>query len=199
MAAGRRREFDKHEALDKAMRVFWNKGFVGASLTDLTMGMGINKPSMYAAFGNKEQLFIKAFEHYINHYAMANITLLKQTEKTVAECVKDFLVATVESQCSKDNPKGCYISLCVSESASEDMPDEALGLISQVKDFTEDYLTQFFEEQKSKGNLSKNLKSAELSLYLVTILHGTAAMARGGKSKQELHLIVKRALSSIEF
>ena len=60
MAGGRQRSFDKQQALENAMRVFWQKGFIGASLMDLTESMGINKPSMYAAFGNKEQLFIQA-------------------------------------------------------------------------------------------------------------------------------------------
>src|SRR3954465_13916988 len=61
---GRPRTFDADKALDKALHVFWRKGFEGASLPDLTKAMGINRPSMYAAFGNKEQLFRKALDRY---------------------------------------------------------------------------------------------------------------------------------------
>lgn len=64
VAVGRPREFDPDLALQKALEVFWKKGYEGASLPDLTEAMGINKPSIYATFGNKEQLFLKAIELY---------------------------------------------------------------------------------------------------------------------------------------
>ena len=67
MVSGRRKSFDEDQALGSAMEVFWAKGYVGASLSDLTKSMGINKPSMYSTFGNKEALFIKATEYYIEH------------------------------------------------------------------------------------------------------------------------------------
>src|SRR5450755_342863 len=64
VTTGRPREFDIEEALDRALRVFWRKGYEGASLPDLTAAMGINRPSLYAAFGNKEELFRKALDRY---------------------------------------------------------------------------------------------------------------------------------------
>jgi AcrR family transcriptional regulator len=64
MTAGRRRSFDEAQALETAMRVFWRRGYQGTSLSDLTAALGINKPSLYAAFGNKEQLFARALAHY---------------------------------------------------------------------------------------------------------------------------------------
>ena len=78
MAGGRKREFDKQNALNAAMKVFWNKGYLGASLTDLTEGMGINKPSMYSAFGNKEKLFLEATQYYIDHHAKPHAELLSE-------------------------------------------------------------------------------------------------------------------------
>jgi AcrR family transcriptional regulator len=65
---GRPREFDTTAALDAAMRVFWEKGYEGATLTDLTNAMRINRSSMWAAFGNKEELFKQAFGRYIDTY-----------------------------------------------------------------------------------------------------------------------------------
>src|ERR1700722_19683823 len=64
MPSGRTRQFDTEEALARALAVFWARGYEGATLAELTAAMGINRPSLYAAFGNKEQLFRKALEHY---------------------------------------------------------------------------------------------------------------------------------------
>ncbi len=102
MAGGRKLEFDKEQALEAAMCVFWKKGFVGASLSDLTEGMGINKPSLYATFGNKEALFIQATQHYLDKYSKPKTELL-QTDaeaKTLglsndAESHALFLVTTI--------------------------------------------------------------------------------------------------------
>src|SRR5262245_59406118 len=62
---GRPREFDTDQALDRALEVFWRKGYEGASISELTEAMGINRPSLYAAFGNKEELFRKALDRYV--------------------------------------------------------------------------------------------------------------------------------------
>ncbi len=70
MSAGRKRTFDEEQALEAAMRVFWQKGYVGTSLSDLTAALGINKPSLYAAFGNKEQLFASALARYGSRYGL---------------------------------------------------------------------------------------------------------------------------------
>ena len=64
MPSGRTRQFDADEALDRALEVFWARGYEGATLPELTKAMGINRPSLYAAFGNKEELFRKALDHY---------------------------------------------------------------------------------------------------------------------------------------
>ena len=64
MPSGRVRQFDADEALDRALEVFWARGYEGATLPELTKAMGINRPSLYAAFGNKEQLFHKALDRY---------------------------------------------------------------------------------------------------------------------------------------
>ena len=80
MAAGRQREFDKQVALDAAMNVFWLNGYTGTSLSDLTDAMGINKPSLYAAFGNKEALFVRALNHYIDKHGSPHLEALRTAQ-----------------------------------------------------------------------------------------------------------------------
>ncbi len=195
MAGGRQREFNKHEALDKAMKVFWSKGYVGASLTDLTKSMGINKPSMYATFGNKEQLFIQAMENYIENYASHHTQYLYQQNKTVKQKLRDYLISVLTAQCGEDTPKGCFVSLCVSEVASEDWPAEARVTVNEVKYLAETVLTAFFtQEQKNESNMI--IETQQMAQYIVTVMHGLAVMARSGKPQEQLEQVIELSLSS---
>ncbi len=78
MPSGRPREFDIDQALDAALNVFWRKGYEGATLPDLTRAMGINRPSLYAAFGNKETLFRKSVERYVEGPAAHIVEALEE-------------------------------------------------------------------------------------------------------------------------
>jgi len=197
MAAGRQRTFDKDKALQAAMRVFWQKGYVGASLADLTQRMGINKPSMYAAFGNKEQLFIQATEHYMDHFAAGHARFLHDEAHPLHLRLKHFLLSAVASQCGDHGPKGCYLSVCVSESASLDLPDQAHATIEHAKNLTEDMLSCFFKQGREQGELTVATEPRQLAQYFVTMLHGTAAMARGGKTLEELEQMIDLSLTLI--
>ncbi len=102
---GRPREFDLDEALAAALRVFWTKGYEGASLTDLTEAMGITQPSLYAAFGNKESLFSKALDLYEREkLAYIGEALQAPTSRGVAE---RLLRGALKMQTSDCEPKGC--------------------------------------------------------------------------------------------
>src|SRR4051812_19494940 len=103
---GRPRAFDADRALDRALTVFWRKGYEGASLPDLEKAMGINRPSMYAAFGNKQELFRKAMKRYTEGPAgFVREALEKQTARMVVE---HLLLHEVESITNPKNPGGCF-------------------------------------------------------------------------------------------
>ncbi len=194
MAGGRQREFDRDQALEDAMLVFWQKGFLGASLSDLTAGMGINKPSLYATFGNKEQLFIQATERYVERYAKPPARVLAAPGQSFEQRLKAYLMSVVAAQCDRGRPKGCYISLCVGEAASDCMPQHARHAIAQARDGGERCLAAFFREERGKGNLAADAEPEALALFFITLLHGTAAMARAGKSLVELETVVDQAM-----
>lgn len=197
MAGGRKLEFDKAKALEAAMHVFWKKGFLGASLSDLTEGMGINKPSLYATFGNKESLFIQATDHYVEKYAKPNTEHLHTPGTPFRERLKNYLMAIVKGQCDEKNPKGCYISLCVTEAAGESMPSEALETISVAGSYAQTMLAEFFQTDEEARSLKFNADAEEKAFFLVTIINGTAAMARAGKKLSELETVIDRALKGV--
>src|SRR3954467_8904044 len=104
MLVGRPREFDVETALDRALEVFWRKGYEGASLPDLTRAMGINRPSLYAAFGNKQELFRRALDRYCDGPggAFVRAALDAPTARTVAE---RMLRGAAEVQASPRGPR----------------------------------------------------------------------------------------------
>jgi len=197
MAGGRKLEFDKQQALDAAMQIFWEKGYAGASLSDLTQGMGINKPSMYATFGNKEALFMQAIEHYVENYAKLHEQYLTAPNTSLKRRLKNYLMSVIVGQCEEEKPKGCYISLCVSEAASESMPDKALQLINKVGNFALILLTEFFEQDGEARKLNLGTSAEQKALFIVSMLHGTAAMARAGKTVGELESVVDAVITGL--
>ena len=202
MVAGRQRSFCKTQALENAMRVFWKKGYAGASLTDLTTAMGINKPSLYSAYGNKEQLFIAAVEYYIEEHAKPLTNVLHESG-SLKERISNYLLHVIDGQCrgetvticGGDVPSGCFISSTISESESDDFPEQARDVVYKMRDFSEHYLTDFLATEQSEGNLANDVDVKAMAQFLVTIMHGTAAMARGGKTKDELISTINTTLN----
>lgn len=197
MAGGRKLEFDKQQALEAAMHVFWKKGFLGASLADLTEGMGINKPSLYAAFGNKESLFVQATEHYLNTYAKPKNEHLYHTGTPLRERLRNYLLAILSGQCDENNPKGCYVSLCVAEAAGETMPAQAQNTVTRAGNYAQALLTEFLQTDDEAKALQLDQEAESIALFLVTTVNGTAAMARAGKGYAELETVIDRALTGI--
>ena len=132
MTAGRHRSFDKDNALDSAMRVFWQNGYPGTSLTDLTNVMGINKSSLYAAFGNKEELFNQAIECYLNKHGAVHSAELFKTELSLKERIRNYLLSISKMLTNPDLPKGCFICHSTSEVAGSCLPDNSVTNINAI-------------------------------------------------------------------
>lgn len=194
MAGGRQREFDKQQALDKAMRVFWQKGYLAASLTELTGAMGINKPSMYAAFGNKESLFVQASQHYIDTYASKHALQLN-SDGNLRSRLKAYVLSIIKAQCASETPKGCYVALCASEATDPSFPSSAKGVVSNARDVTESNLVAFLDSERHQ--LVENTDIHALALLIVSFTHGSAAMARAGRSVAELSAALDLLLLTI--
>jgi len=190
MVGGRQLQFDKETALEAAMLVFWKKGFLGASLSELTKVMGINKPSLYSTFGNKEELFVSATEHYLTKYAAPHVSYLNEQEQTLSDRVKAYLFSIVTMLCSPSTPNGCFISVASNDLAGETLPEKATESITYASNYAESYLTDFFSKEKAKGNLNSDVDVSELTMMVITLMHGLSAIARSGKSQQQLRSII---------
>lgn len=197
VVSGRKRKFDEQTALQAAMEVFWAKGFVGASLADLTKSMNINKPSMYSTFGNKESLFIKATQYYVEHNMKVHLDALFAPNTPLKKRLKNYMMSIVGMQCSTDQPKGCYLVLCQSEIAGGDIPAEASKLLIDIEVAPKTIFVDLFtsdEEAVSLG-LDKNAEGNALSLY--TALKGCAAMARSKVKSTELAFVIDTILAGV--
>src|ERR1700682_5383386 len=161
MAMGRPREFDPDEALDRALHVFWRSGYEGASMADLTEAMGITRPSLYAAFGNKEELFRKALDRYVDGPGgYVQIALAKPTAR---EVVEHLLYQAADAVTDPNNPPGCLAvqgALCCGE-AAETIKQELMSRRANG----EQELRRRFARALSEGDLPTGSDAADLARY----------------------------------
>ncbi|KQM35858.1 TetR/AcrR family transcriptional regulator [Sphingomonas sp. Leaf10] len=187
---GRPREFCVDNALAAALGVFWSKGYEGASMSDLTEAMGITKPSLYAAFGNKEALFHKALDLYENEKLEYTRDALKQpTARAVAE---HFMRGAINAQMSSCDPKGCLgvisATACGAEAAS------IKADVIQRRASSQAALVERFEQAKRDGDLPDHVDISGLTSYLYAILQGMAVQAGSGATRAELERVVETSL-----
>jgi AcrR family transcriptional regulator len=188
---GRPREFCVEQALAAALRVFWSKGYEGASMADLTEAMGITKPSLYAAFGNKEQLFVKALDLYerekLDYVGQA---LAEPTARKVAE---HLLRGALENQTSSCEPKGCLgvISSVACGAEAESVRQFVLERSASVRSM----LVARMERARDEGDLPAHIDVEGLTSYLYAILQGMAVQAGAGASCEQLERLISTSLS----
>jgi AcrR family transcriptional regulator len=189
---GRPRSFDVDKAIGAAMQVFWQKGYEGASLTDLTEAMGINRPSLYAAFGDKEALFRKALDRYVKEREAYVESALK--EPSAREVVETLLMGAAELMGDPRHPSGCLMvqSALVCDDNSDCIRQE---LVSR-RLATESAVRKRFDRARADGDLRKETVPADLARYVMTILQGMAVQAARGANRKELKRVVKTTMQS---
>lgn len=192
MAKGRPRTFDINRAIDQAMMVFWRKGFEGATLDDLTEAMGISRPSLYAAFGNKEALFLKSLDRYRESSASY---LQRALQKPVArEVFEDLLNGAINLQSDPLNPGGCLFvqgALAVGANA-ESMRAE----LASRRSVGEDAIRRRYKRAIREGDLSPDTNAADLARFTATLLHGMAVQAAGGDTRKQLLAVARMAFAA---
>jgi len=190
MAAGRPRSFDTDKALDRAMHVFWRKGYDGTSLSDLTKAMCINAPSLYAAFGNKAALFGKVIDRYT---AGPGRYVPKALEAPTARAVAEQLFeGVVGLQVAKDHPGGCLLvqgAVSAGDKTSW-VRKEVMARLAK----TESAIRKRLERAKSERDLPKHANPADLARYIMAVLEGIAVAGATGAKRKQLQTIAEVAL-----
>ncbi len=190
MPGGRPRAFDLDGALDRALEVFWRQGYEGTALSDLTAAMKINRPSMYAAFGNKEQLFGKVLDRYLTGPgAYAAEALQAPTARMVVE---RLLYGAIELTTGPDTPHGC-LSVRGTQACGPESEPMRRQVIARRK-ACEAALARRLERARSEGDLPADDDPADLARFVTTLTDGMAVQAAGGSGPDELRRVAQRAL-----
>jgi AcrR family transcriptional regulator len=188
--AGRPRGFNYDEALDRAMHVFWRKGFEGASLNDLTAAMGIQPASLYKAFGNKSTLFEKALARYLaGPVAFVHDALNEPTAYAVADRI---LRRTAEFLTEVRSRRGCMTIQAALAGGVEGEPIRRKLIVLRVKE--QDALRRRFERAKSEGDLRDDADAADLARFVTALFQGMTVQAINGASREDLLRLSDTAL-----
>jgi AcrR family transcriptional regulator len=187
---GRPRAFDADVALQRALELFWRQGYEGTSLSDLTAAMGINRPSLYAAFGNKEQLFRRALDRYLAGPAACLGEALK--EPTARKVAERMLRGIVEQWGNPNQPKGCLIVQAALSSGTE--ADPIRQALAAHRNDARNALRRRFEKAVTAGDLPAGTDAGSLAGYLMAVIHGLAVQSASGVPPRELQSIAELAL-----
>lgn len=192
MPAGRPRSFDVDDALDRALEVFWRHGYEGASLPDLTAAMGISRPSLYAAFGNKEELFRRALDRYAEH---SSVYLREAIAEPTAEAVaRKLLFGAAAAAGDPKRPRGCFLVQGALACSGE--ADDVRRAAAERRAAGQALLRRRFRKAAEEGDLPPDVDPADLARYVFALLHGMAVHAAGGAKRDELTRVAELAMRS---
>jgi len=190
---GRPRGFDRGAALARAMEVFWAKGYEGASMAELTAAMGINSPSLYAAFGCKEALFREALALYGGTEG-CEIWGPVAAAATAREAVEAFLMQTARAFTRPGKPRGCLVVLSALH-ATENSRTVRRALL-RLRAKTVDDLAARLRQGMEAGEIAPGTDAKAVASYFVTVQQGMSIQARDGASREKLETIARAALAA---
>ena len=194
MTMGRPRGFDTERALDEAMEVFWRRGYEGATVAELTSAMGINPPSLYAAFGSKEGLLKAALDRYTRRHAEFMSEAL--AAPTAREVVERMLLSIVDLQTDPNNPPGCLLVAggLACGAGSENVPFELAARRAQK----EQQLRERFIRARDEGDLAADDDPTALAKFVSAVIVGMGVLATSGAHRDELREVAMIAVKAFD-
>jgi AcrR family transcriptional regulator len=188
----RPRSFDVDDAIDRALHLFWSKGYEGTTLGDLTDALGVNRPSLYAAFGSKEDLFRRTLERYTEGPgASLRAALEAKTAREVAHRVMRF---HADAAGLPNVPRGCLLVNGALACGAE--TDAIRATLIKKRREIEAALAARFERAKKQGDLPADARPAELARYVYTVCNGLSVQAVGGTTREQLRRVVEMAMQA---
>lgn len=191
-ARGRPRAFDRDAALNAAMELFWRKGFSATSMADLCAAMGINAPSLYAAFGSKEGLYEAALQHY-EQAAAPLIWGGFETAPTARGSIAGLLMASAANLPGTDRPPGCMVTL---STAGQEGCERLGELVAQARAEGEAMIAGRLRRAVAEGELPPGTDCAALAAFYACVQHGMSIEARDGADRAKLEAIARSALAA---
>ncbi len=190
---GRPRAFDRDAALEQATQLFWRKGYAATSISDLTEAMGIGSPSLYAAFGSKEELYAEALRHYAERYEF-RVWGNFRAAATAREAIMVFLrdsTAALTGSCGSNGPLGCMVTLSAVGSEGHAELGERVRVARRVGlTRIEDRLSRAV----SAGELAGKVDIPGLARFFVAVQSGMSILARDGATRAELEAVASNAM-----
>ena len=192
MPRGRPRKFDREQALQIALQLFWTHGYEGTSVALLADRMGIKIPSLYAAFGNKEALFMEAVRYYGQHNGgFYHQDMKLPTSRQVAQYILDHEIKLVTMP---DAPDGCLMVQGALVTSPES--DQIRQMMATLRRTAEGWMADRFQQAKDEGDLPENADPKALACYIMTVNSGLAVQAKSGATRDELIQVVKIAMAN---
>jgi AcrR family transcriptional regulator len=174
------------------LELFWTKGFEGTSLMDLVTAMGIKKPSLYAAFGSKEELFFEVLNLY--QQRLGAVALPAFALPSARQAIEAYLRALATFQSASGTPKGCL--LVQGALVCSDDSHKVAKLLAEVRETGVAMIKLCLERARAQGELPKGTDLKRLARYFGTVSHGISVQAAGGVSTNELYETIKIAMRS---
>jgi AcrR family transcriptional regulator len=188
----RPREFDEDDVLERALEVFWSKGFDGASIEDLTLATGLSRASLYGAFDDKEGLFQATVRRYQAQQTSAVINIADSS--SACQWIRDFIVGAVDR--AREGPTGCFIQLSLGQCGDD--RDDTKALLLKGAKHTEMLLRAAVTQAKSNRELRTDTDVATLVTFLMVLIGGLAAAARNGVHAEHLRNAATEGLRALQ-
>jgi AcrR family transcriptional regulator len=187
---GRPRCFNLEEALDRSLLLFWEKGFQNTSLDEIAEAVGVKKPSLYAAFGDKEMLFRKVLQRYSDKLS-APIQALDRYDH-IRDAIDAFIELGIAGGCGQGHPRGCLLASAFADTAllPPNLGKEIEALVNQA----DQVVAQRLKKAVRAGQLPADFDAKGTAKFLITLMHGIALRTRAGESRADLRRMKKAAL-----
>lgn len=185
---GRPRAFDREVALDAAMQVFWRKGFEAASIADLTAAMGINPPSLYAAFGDKEELFRAALDRYIQRAESCPYA----DEPTARGAIERLLTFLATDLTESGHPRGCLMMMAAATASNAS--SKLQKMLSEKRAESREHLKARIKQGMREGDVPPGTDAGALADFYSAIITGLSQQARDGSARRSLLATVERSM-----